>query len=54
MLRIELRENPPGEIVNSLVRTWYPGQVKDKVLLHCPQQKHNTSQLQVVAHNYSG
>ena len=32
----------------------YPGQVKDKILLYCPQQKQNTSQRKVVAHNYSG
>jgi len=52
MLGIEFRENQPVETINSLVRTWYHGQVKDKALLHWTQHKQNTSQLQVSAHNY--
>jgi len=32
----------------------YLGLAKDKQLLLCLQQKHSTSQLQVVVHNYFG
>jgi len=42
------------ETVSFLVRIGYHGLAKDNQLLHCQQQKQNTSQLQVVAHNYYG
>jgi len=49
-----LKENRPVKTVSFLVRIWYPGLAKDKQLLLCLQQKQNTSQLQVVVHNYFG
>ena len=52
MLATRLKENRPVEIVSFLVRIWYHGLAKDKKLFQCLQQKHNTSQLQVVVHNY--
>jgi len=49
----KLNEKVSVEIVNSLVRIWSLGLVKDSQLLHSLHQKHNTSQLLVVVHNYS-
>jgi len=54
MLVIGLKENKLVKTVSSLVRIRYPGLAKDKQLLLCLQQKQNTSQLQVVVHNYFG
>jgi len=50
--RIE-RKSTSGTI-SFLVRIWYPGLAKDNQLLLCLRQKENTSQLQVVVHNYFG
>jgi len=54
MLVTWLKENQPVVTVNSWERIWNLGLAKDKQLLLCVQQKHNTFQLQVVVHNYSG
>jgi len=54
MLVTELKENQPVVTASSWERIWYPGLAKDKQLLLCLQQKQNTSQLQVVVHNYFG
>jgi hypothetical protein len=54
MMEIKLKERAQVAVVNSLVKTSSHGLAKDNRLLFCLQHKHNTSQLQVVAHNFYG
>ncbi|KEH19010.1 hypothetical protein MTR_8g033260 [Medicago truncatula] len=50
----ELKERAQVVDVNSLVKTSSPGLPKDNKLLSCLSQKQNTSQLQVLEHNFFG
>jgi len=54
MLMTWLKENQQMETASSWERIGYLGLAKDMQLLLCLQQKQNTSQLQVVVHNYFG